>query len=98
MTNNGPSNIERVIGLFEYAGYTYVGDWGSLYFKKAFGNKLLIVAVTWRSYGNGYKWLVRADDVEYHDCWSNADYEQYYDTIDDLVDKVLEDLNNEAMV
>jgi len=98
MTNNRPSNIERVMGLFEYAGYTFVDDWGSLYFKKAFGNKLLIVAVTAPHEGNGYKWLVRADDIEYHDRWSNADYEQYYDTIDDLVDRVLEDLNNEARV
>ena len=35
--------------------------------------------------GNKNRWMLRAEDSEYFDKWSNASYEEFYDTVDDFI-------------
>ena len=36
--------------------------------------------------------MLRAEDSEYFDKWSNASYEAFYDTVDDFINRALIDL------
>lgn len=61
---------------------------GSYYLK----NKLILVCLVSPHSGTNYKYMLRADSIKEHDRWGNCDFEEFFDTKDNI-DRVLLELN-----
>lgn len=88
---------EDMIKLVNYlinSGYTYEGNVGmsTVYFSKCVNNDDRVYAVTVPHEGNDNRWMLRAETDAEFDRWSNASYEQFYDTVDDFITRALIDL------
>ena len=86
--------MQQLIKYMEDNGYWYDDDWdmSTVYFSKMVNNKYCFFALTEPHDGNKNRWMLRAEDSEYFDKWSNASYEEFYDTVDDFIKYALLDV------
>ena len=87
-------DMERLVKYMEDNGYRYENDWdmSTIYFSKTMNHKYCFFALIEPHDGNKNRWMLRAEDSEYFDKWSNASYEAFYDTVDDFINRALIDL------
>jgi hypothetical protein len=87
-------DMKKLVKYMEDNGYKYEDDFdmSTVYFSKVVNNKHCVFALTEPHSGNKHRWLLRAEDVDYFDRWSNASYEAYYDTVEEFINHVLIDL------
>lgn len=97
MKNDNHADMVRVIEQMNTGGFGFVDDWdmSTTYFSKVNHRGEWLVSVTEPHEGNNYKWLVRANKHETFDKWGNADFQEYYDDINDFMEHALIDLEEE---
>jgi hypothetical protein len=88
---------EDMIKLVNYLinnGYVYEDNvsMSTVYLSKCVNNEDRVYALTAPHEGNANRWMLRADTVDNIDRWGTAVYEQFYDTVDDFIDRALTDL------
>ena len=94
MNQTNETQTKCLIEYMEKNGYQYEDeyDMSTIYFSKDFGNELWYFALTEPHDGNENRWMLRAENCETFDKWSNAGYQEYYNTIEDFMNYALIDI------
>lgn len=87
-------DMKKLVKYMEDNGYRYEYDvdLSTVYFSNMINNKYCFYALTEPHDGNKHRWLLRAEDSDYFDRWSNASYEAFYDTVEEFINRALIDL------
>jgi hypothetical protein len=94
MVNMNRLEIQQLEEHLVGNGFNYTDNCGStMYFEKIHGEYTWYIALTEPHSGNKYKWMLRAEREDNFDRWSNADYQEFYDTVSSFKSDAVNKLN-----
>lgn len=72
-----------IINMLIKNGYLFTGNFEESHYY--FANDKVMVCYVTPHEGNGFKHMIRAEIIEDFDRWSNAQFEEFIDEVDELV-------------